>query len=214
MSAVNASPPQADRAADPDALRQELLSAQEEAELTLEQLHLVQEELELYFLKAEELSDSLKTSQADRDNALGERDKAFGERDRLKSDVETLKAERDQVRQELEQANKQKGEKQKAAEAAQRDREKALGERDKALQQIEENAQLLQTAQRMLDGQARYLEDLGLKEERADQALDLLRLLEGEIRYYIGHTKPIAAMNPERVQRLVEIAKRPTSTRR
>ena len=48
----------------------------------------------------------------------------------------------------------------------------------------------------------------------ADQALDALRLLEGEIRYYIGHTKPIAAMNPERVQRLVEIAKRPTSTRR
>ena len=66
----------------------------------------------------------------------------------------------------------------------------------------------------MLDGQARYLEDLSLKEERADNALELLRLLEDEIRYYIGHTKPTSTMNPDRVQRLVEIAKRPNSTGR
>lgn len=42
----------------PEAL-QELQAARQEAELTLDQLHLVQEELEVYFLKAEELSETL-----------------------------------------------------------------------------------------------------------------------------------------------------------
>ena len=34
------------------------------------------------------------------------------------------------------------------------------------------SAATLRTAQRMLEGQARYLEDLSLKEEQADQAVD------------------------------------------
>ena len=43
-------------------MEQQLQEAREEAELTLEQLHLVQEELEIYFLKVQELEKQLQFS--------------------------------------------------------------------------------------------------------------------------------------------------------
>jgi chromosome segregation ATPase len=84
-------------------------------------------------------------------------------------------------------------------------------ERDEVIKQSADNASLLQTAQRMLDGQARYLEDLSLKEERADQAVDELRLLKDEMLYYIQYSKPARAIDPKRVQRLIELTKTPTA---
>ena len=61
----------------------------------------------------------------------------------------------------------------------------------------------------MLEGQARYLEDVSLREERAAQAIDRLRLLEAEILYYIQHSKPLASLDPERINRLIELVKQP-----
>ncbi len=61
----------------------------------------------------------------------------------------------------------------------------------------------------MLEGQARYLEDVSLMEERAAQAIDRLRLVEAEILYYIQHSKPLASLDPERINRLIELVKQP-----
>jgi hypothetical protein len=72
-----------------------------------------------------------------------------------------------------------------------------------------EEQQLLGTAKAMLEGQARYLEDVSLREERAAQAIDRLQLLEAEILYYLRHSKPLASLNPERINRLIQLAKQP-----
>jgi chromosome segregation ATPase len=76
-------------------------------------------------------------------------------------------------------------------------------------QQRSAEQQLLRTAQSMLEGQARYLEDVSHREEQAAQALDRLRLLEAEIRYYIRHSKPLASLDPQRINRLIQLAKQP-----
>jgi hypothetical protein len=60
----------------------------------------------------------------------------------------------------------------------------------------------------MLSGQARYLEDLSLKEERAEQAVDELENLKREMLYYIQYSKPTRNLDPLRVQRLIELAKK------
>ena len=228
------------------ALDQQLQAAREEAELTLEQLHLVQEELEVYFLKAQDLEEQLKIAtetyaKASQANAglIAERDqhktaatklseeakKAAKQRDALSKQIDALTkehegafsardaaaAENKQLRSERDKLSAEAKDAAKQRDAANKARDQAIAEREAILAQDEQNSDLLKTAQRMLDGQARYLEDLSLKEERADNALELLRLLEDEIRYYIGHTKPTSTMNPDRVQRLVEIAKRPIS---
>ena len=75
--------------------------------------------------------------------------------------------------------------------------------------QRHDEQQLLSTAQTMLEGQARYLEDVSLREENAAQAIDRLRLLEAEILYYIRHSRPLASLEPERINRLVQLAKQP-----
>lgn len=46
-------------------------------------------------------------------------------------------------------------------------------------------------------------------EEQAAQALDRLRLLEAEIGYYICHSKPLASLDPQRINRLIQLAKQP-----
>ncbi len=79
-------------------------------------------------------------------------------------------------------------------------------------QRVDEQ-QLLGTAQAMLEGQARYLEDVSLREERAAQASDRLQLLEAEILYYLRHSKPLASLNPERINRLIQLAKQPAAQR-
>ena len=65
----------------------------------------------------------------------------------------------------------------------------------------------MKTAQRMLEGQARYLEDLSRKEEQADQAIDELRMLKREILHYIHHSRPNPSLDPQKIQRLIELAK-------
>ncbi|WP_398325111.1 hypothetical protein [Vulcanococcus sp.] len=84
----------------------------------------------------------------------------------------------------------------------------AEAERNDALQQSTDHSSLLQTAQQMLSGQARYLEDLSLKEERAEQAVDELENLKREMLYYIQYSKPTRNLDPLRVQRLIELAKK------
>ena len=192
-------------------MEQQLQAAREEAELTLEQLHLVQEELEVYFLKAQDLEEQL-------DKAKAATEKANHERDQLKGQIQTLTSERDQLKANLDKANTAIEKANSATEKANHERDQLKGqiqtltsERDDVIKQSADNASLLQTAQRMLDGQARYLEDLSLKEERADQAVDELRLLKDEMLYYIQYSKPTRAIDPERVQRLIELAKTPTA---
>jgi hypothetical protein len=87
----------------------------------------------------------------------------------------------------------------------------AEAERNDALQQSTDHSSLLQTAQQMLSGQARYLEDLSLKEERAEQAVDELENLKREMLYYIQYSKPTRNLDPLRVQRLIELAKKTVS---
>ena len=75
--------------------------------------------------------------------------------------------------------------------------------------QRQEEQRLLSTAQAMLEGQARYLEDVSLREEQAAQAVDRLRLLQSEILYYIRHSQPLASLDIQRINRLVQLAKQP-----
>jgi hypothetical protein len=72
----------------------------------------------------------------------------------------------------------------------------------------QEEQQLLNTAQTMLEGQARYLEDVSLREEQAAQANDRSRLLEAEILYYLRHSKPLASLDPSQIARLIKLAKK------
>ena len=164
------------------ALQHQLEEARDEAELNLLQLQQVQEELEFYFLRCQEL---------DRD--LGNLKQA----DVLKS----------QTAAESEQHphSEQAGDSAKISEALERSQAE-LGELQRHRQ---EEQQLLSTAQTMLEGQARYLENVSLREEKAAQALDRLRLLEAEIHYYLRHSKPLASLDPQKINRLIQLAKQP-----
>ncbi|MFM7548325.1 MAG: hypothetical protein ACKO8I_05520 [Cyanobacteriota bacterium] len=62
--------------ADRAGLEQQLQAAREEAELTLEQLHLVQEELEVYFLRSEDLQAQLSDANAQLSKAQAEAQQA------------------------------------------------------------------------------------------------------------------------------------------
>jgi hypothetical protein len=164
------------------ALQHQLEEARDEAELNLLQLQQVQEELEFYFLRCQELDRDLGSiKQA---NAL-ERDTA---------------AESEQAAQ-----NEQAGETAEISEALERSQAE-LGE---VRRHRQEEQQLLSTAQAMLEGQARYLENVSLREEKAAQALDRLRLLEAEIHYYLRHSKPLASLDPQKINRLIQLAKQP-----
>ncbi len=220
------------------ALEQQLQAAREEAELTLEQLHLVQEELEVYFLKAQDLEEQLKTagdSAAERDaatkqvaaltkerdqhkvaadKATAEAKEAAKQRDAATKQVDALTKERDQHKVAADKAAAEAKEAAKQRDAATKARDKAVTERGELFAQAEQNGDLLKTAQRMLDGQARYLEDLSLKEEQAEQAVDELRLLKEEIRHYIQHSRPSSTLKPEQIQRLIELVKNPAVSTR
>ena len=164
------------------ALQHQLEEARDEAELNLLQLQQVQEELEFYFLRCQELDRDLGGMK--RANAL-ERETA---------------AESEQAAQ-----NEQTGETAEISEALERSQAE-LGEVQRHRQ---EEQQLLSTAQAMLEGQARYLDNVSLREEKAAQALDRLRLLEAEIHYYLRHSKPLASLDPQKVNRLIQLAKQP-----
>ena len=170
------------------ALQHQLEEARDEAELNLLQLQQVQEELEFYFLRCQEL---------DRD--LG----AIKEADVLKSQTA---AESEQAAQ-----NEQTAQKEQASESAEISEalERSQAQLGEVQRHRQEEQQLLSTAQAMLEGQARYLENVSLREEKAAQALDRLRLLEAEIHYYLRHSKPLASLDPQKINRLIQLAKQP-----
>ena len=176
------------------ALQHQLEEARDEAELKLLQLQQVQEELEFYFLRCQEL---------DRD--LG----AIKEADVLKSQTA---AESDQAALNEQAAqNEQTGQKEQASESAEISEalERSQAQLGEVQRHRQEEQQLLSTAQAMLEGQARYLENVSLREEKAAQALDRLRLLEAEIHYYLRHSKPLASLDPQKINRLIQLAKQP-----
>ena len=248
-----------------DPLKHELEAAREEAALTLEQLHLVQEELEIYFLKAEKLAEDLAERDQHLDQSrkqveelrqqldqagsvasdtealrsqhaaeLAQRDQMLAERNQLLSDQEQILT---QLRHDLEQS-RQSGE-QQAQRIAERDQqlqqrdlqlaeqtqtldqrqhrvaelERECGElreqlsdlqrvRDQWAERANESQGLLQTAQKMLEGQAAYLQDLSRKEEEAELALERQRLFEAEILYYFLNSQPASELDPERIPRI------------
>ena len=161
-------------------LQHQLEEARDEAELNLLQLQQVQEELEFYFLRCQDLEREL-ADQGTQGTAAAV----------AAPDATPLSG----VGEEL--TNLQ--------EALARSQARLV----ELEQQRSAEQQLLATAQSMLEGQARYLEDVSHREEQAAQALDRLRLLEAEIRYYIRHSKPLASLDPQRINRLIQLAKQP-----
>ena len=141
------------------------------------------------------------------------------ERDVLRKQLEALSKERDAAAAECEKQKaaaekslKEAEEAQMQRDLAQKARDQVVLERDEILTQAQQNSDLLKTAQRMLDGQARYLEDLSLKEEQAERAIDELRLLKQEIFHYIQNSRPARSLKTEHVSRLIELVKMPDSS--
>ena len=87
--------------------------------------------------------------------------------------------------------------------------ERAQAQLGELQRQRQEEQQLLSTAMAMLEKQACYLSDSSLREENAALALDRLRLLEAEINYYLRHSKPLASLDPQKINRLLELYKQP-----
>lgn len=172
-----------------DDLQQQLEEAWDEAELNLLQLQQVQEELEFYFRRCQELDRQLEDLR--QIETLGPHSSSPDASHH--NDPGGEHAELTSLRIEL--ANTQ-------AELS------AL-----KAQRLEEQ-RLLSTAQTMLEGQARYLEDVSLREEQAAQAVESLRLLEAEILYYLHHSQPQANLDVQRINRLVQLAQQADVARR
>ena len=232
----------------PEAL-QELQSARQEAELTLDQLHLVQEELEVYFLKAEELSETLSARdqqisdlQQQLEAARQAATQANAEQASIqaleqlqsqhKSEISTLQsahsAEITKLQSELqaEIAKQQKGNEAEISKIQKEQKQeittlnKALADQQRELKAIqplleqakqsqrgaearaEETQGLLRTAQKMLEGQAIYLQDLSRKEEEADLAIERERLFSSEVLYFLQNSSASPGLDSSRIPRL------------
>jgi hypothetical protein len=178
------------------ALQHQLDEARDEAELNLLQLQQVQEELEFYFLRCQELESALNGQPA---AAVQPSSPQHGLLD-SGNDPDVAQQARKQAETERDQALAEASKLRLACDSL-------TEERNAVIQQAAQNATLLSTAQRMLEGQARYLEDVSSREEQAAQALDRIRLLEAEILHYIKHSKPLASLDPSRINRLIQLAK-------
>jgi chromosome segregation ATPase len=271
----------------PDPSQQQLQAAREEAELTLEQLHLVQEELEVYFLKAEELSETLQQRDAqinEKDTqlnqlrqeleqargyiskseeltqALQQREAQISEKDtqlnQLRQELEqargyipkseelsqalqqrdALISEKDTqlnlLRQELEQARGYIPKSEELSQALQQ-RNALISEKDTQLNQLRQELEqanqnaldadtrtgelqkLLITAQKMLEGQATYLQDLSKKEEEAELAIERERQFTAEIVYLFENSRIAPGLDSSRIPRLRDLLqiKRRNTTR-
>lgn len=161
-------------------LQHQLEEARDEAELNLLQLQQVQEELEFYFLRCQDLERELADQDTQGTAATVAEPEAAPSPD-VGAELTNLQDTLASTKAKLAELEQQRGAEQ----------------------------QLLATAQSMLEGQARYLEDVSHREEQAAQALDRLRLLEAEIGYYICHSKPLASLDPQRINRLIQLAKQP-----
>ena len=163
-------------------LQHQLEEARDEAELNLLQLQQVQEELEFYFLRCQQLEDKLSLAEEAQTGPT----KPSGNAEN--SQLDRLVQERDQAHENSETAHRLASD---------------------LRQQLEQERQLLQTAQSMLVGQARYLEDVSSREEKAAVAIERLQILESEILYYIQNSRPLQSLNPDKIRRLIEISKTP-----
>ena len=178
-------------------LQHQLEEARDEAELNLLQLQQVQEELEFYFLRCQELEAALQSGASpptSHDHTTTHESCADQSGSDLKNERDQARAERDQTVVQLEQLQREHEQLKVAA------------------QQAEKNTALLTTAQKMLEGQARYLEDVSRREEEAAKALDRLRLLESEILHYIQNSKPQTSLDARRIRRLIQLAKQTDAT--
>ncbi len=96
--------------------RQDSTEAREEAELTLLQLHQVQEELEHYFLQSTDQAKQLEELKQQHEQAQTARDDQASRAAHLESERSRLTAEQDAARQELEQARQDSTEAREEAE--------------------------------------------------------------------------------------------------
>ena len=200
-------------------LGQELQAAREEAELTLEQLHLVQEELEVYFLKAEELSEALalkdqQTSELQQqlEAALQAATESLSKQELKKLELHHANAVaqlQSQHEAEIAKSHNTLAERDKQLKAIQPELEQAQQRQNEALARTEEaqaralEAQdLLRTAQKMLEGQANYLQDLSRKEEEAELALEREQQIRTEVLYYFQNSIATSTLDPSRIPRL------------
>jgi predicted O-linked N-acetylglucosamine transferase (SPINDLY family) len=167
---------------DLQALQQQLEEARDEAELNLLQLQQVQEELEFYFLRCQQQDQEL--------DALRQAAAAAPDPEPV---IEANPSEREEL--------------QRLQDALAR----SESQRADLQRQHDEQQKLLSTAQTLLEGQARYLEDVSLREERAAQAVDRLRLLEAEIIYYVRNSHPQPGLDAQRITRLIQLVRQPTA---
>jgi chromosome segregation ATPase len=222
--------------------QQELRAAREEASLTLDQLHLVQEELEVFFLKSEELSQALNSrdtqlqslqdqhSQATQQlthqlqQAEQRAHEAAAQQHEQAAQLQNLQDQHSQATQQLTHQLQQA--EQRAREAAAQQHEQAaqlqnlqdrhsqaIQQLTHQLQQAEQRAHeaeasaqeiktLLTTAQKMLEGQANYLQDLSRKEEQAELAVERERQFTAEVLYLLKKSPLPRGLDPKRIPRL------------
>jgi chromosome segregation ATPase len=204
----------------PPGALQELQAAREEAELTLEQLHLVQEELEVYFLKAEELSDTL-SSRDQQISDLQQQLEAARQASAEQASTQALEQQhasamahlqsqhtaelskiQKQHKQEITALNKALADQQRELKAIQPQLEQANQSQREAEARAEETQKLLSTAQKMLEGQANYLQDLSRKEEEAELAIERERLFSVEVLYYLQNSSATRGIDSSRIPRL------------
>ncbi|MFM7549256.1 MAG: hypothetical protein ACKO8I_10400 [Cyanobacteriota bacterium] len=183
--------------------QQELKAAREEASLTLEQLHLVQEELEVFFLKAEELSQSLNSRDAHIQGLNEQHSQA----------IQQLTTQLQQAEQRAQGAEALQHEQAAQIQSLQDQHNQALQQLTTQLQQAEQRAKeaeasaqeiktLLSTAQKMLEGQANYLQDLSRKEEQAELAVERERQFTAEVLYLLRKSPLPRGLDPKRIPRL------------
>jgi chromosome segregation ATPase len=183
--------------------QQELRAARDEASLNLEQLHLVQEELEVFFLKAEELSQALNSRDAQLQSLQDQHSQA----------TQQLTHQLQQAEQRAQEAAALQHGQAAQLQSLQDQHSQAIQQLTHQLQQAEQRAQeaeasaqdiktLLTTAQKMLEGQANYLQDLSRKEEQAELAVERERQFTAEVLYLLKKSPLPRGLDPKRIPRL------------
>jgi chromosome segregation ATPase len=183
--------------------QQELRAARDEASLNLEQLHLVQEELEVFFLKAEELSQALNSRDAQLQSLQDQHSQA----------TQQLTHQLQQAEQRAQEAVALQHGQAAQLQSLQDQHSQAIQQLTHQLQQAEQRAQeaeasaqdiktLLTTAQKMLEGQANSLQDLSRKEEQAELAVERERQFTAEVLYLLKKSPLPRGLDPKRIQRL------------
>jgi chromosome segregation ATPase len=107
-----------------------------------------------------------------------------------------------QHKQEITTLNKALADQQRELKAIQPQLEQAKQSQREAEARAQETQGLLRTAQKMLEGQANYLQDLSRKEEEADLAIERERLFSAEVLYYLQNSNASPRLDSSRIPRL------------